>query len=108
MVSVRRSLDVQAMLRHFDRRSGLLQLVPGAETSFDGHTLGYLLWTLLETGHPAADEVHAARVNGPTADCWGPFAEAYTREGVPNQHDLRTLETGCNLSAIARYWRLGR
>jgi len=104
----RRALDVQAMFHHFDRKTGFLQLVPGADTGFDGHTLGYLLWTLLDVGHPAAEEVYRALVNGPTADCWGSFAEAYSRDGIPNDHDLRTFETGCNLSAIAKYWGLGK
>jgi hypothetical protein len=103
----RRALDVRAMFSHFDRATGFLQLVPGADTGFDGHTLGYLLWTLLEVGHPAAEEVYRSLVNGPTADCWGSFAEAYSRGGAPNDHDLRTFETGCNISAIAKYWRLG-
>lgn len=103
----RRALDVHAMVHHFDRKTGFLQLVPGADTGFDGHTLGYLLWTLLNVGDPAAEEVYRALANGPTADCWGSFAEAYSRDGVPNDHDLRTFETGCNLSAIAHYWHMG-
>jgi hypothetical protein len=103
----RRAADVAAMARHFDRQTGFLQLVPDADTGFDGHTLGYLLWGMVETGHPEADIVYQALINGPTADCWGSFAEAYSREGVPNDHDLRTFETGCNLSAIARYLNLG-
>jgi hypothetical protein len=89
-------------------QTGFLQLVPGADTGFDGHTLGYLLWGLVDTGRPEARAVHDALVNGPTADCWGSFAEAYSKEGVPNDHDLRTFETGGNISAIAKYWGLGK
>lgn len=103
----REAKDVAAMLHYFNRNTGFLQLVPGADTGFDGHTLGYLLWDLLEVGNPDADRIYQALVNGPTADCWGSFAEAYTREGKPNTHDLRTFETGCNISAIAKYHRIG-
>ncbi|MEI6211694.1 MAG: hypothetical protein WCR06_08725 [bacterium] len=103
----RRAVDVAAMARHFNRQTGLLQLVPDADTGFDGHTLGYLLWGMVATGHPDVEVVYQALINGPTADCWGSFAEAYSREGAPNDHDLRTFETGCNLSAVASYWKLG-
>jgi hypothetical protein len=103
----RRARDVAAMACYFNRQTGFLQLVPGADTGFDGHTLGYLLWGMTETAHPNAEVVYKALVNGPTTDCWGSSAEAYSREGVPNDHDLRTFETGCNISAVARYWNLG-
>ncbi len=96
------------MARHFDRHSGFLQLVPGADAGFAGQTLGYLLWDIVATDHPDAAVVYQALVNGPTADCWGSFAEAYSRAGVPNHHDLRTFETGANLSALAKCWQLGR
>ena len=98
--------DVSAMAHYFDEKTGFLQLVPGADTGFDGHDLGYLLWSLVEVGNPQKTEVYHALVNGPTADCWGTFNEAYTAKGKPNDHDLRTLESGCNVSAIAKYWDL--
>jgi hypothetical protein len=53
----RRAADVAAIARYFDRKTGFLQLVPGADTGFDGHTLGYLLWGMVATGHPEADVV---------------------------------------------------
>ena len=85
-----------------------MPLVPGADTGFDGHTLGYLLWGLVDIGDSRAEAVHRALVNGPTVDCWGSYAEAYDAKGGANGHDLRTFETGCNISAIAKYWRLGQ
>jgi hypothetical protein len=39
-------------------------------------------------------------------DCWGSFNEAYNADGARNDHDLRSLETGINVSAIAKYWGL--
>ena len=99
--------DVAAIAHYFDPRTGFLPLVPEADTGFDGHDLGYLLWGLVETGNSAKTGVYRALVNGPTSDCWGAFHEAYDAAGVPNDHDLRTMETGVNVSAIARYWNLG-
>lgn len=99
--------DVAAMAHYFNEKTGFLQLVPGADTGFDGHDLGYLLWGLVETGDSRKDEVYRALVDGPTVDCWGSYNEAYTATGVRNDHDLRSLETGVNLSAIAKYWGLG-
>jgi hypothetical protein len=102
-----KAADVSAMAQYFDPKSGFLQLVPGVDNGFDGHDLGYLLWGLVETGDARKTEVYQALINGPTADCWGSFSEAYNAKGYPNSHDLRTLETGCNVSAIAKYWNLG-
>jgi len=99
--------DVSAIAQYFDEKTGFLQLVPGANKGFDGHNLGYLLWCLIEEGNPKKTEVYQALVNGPTADCWGSFNEAYSANGARNSHDLRTFETGCNVSAIAKYWDLG-
>jgi len=99
--------DVGAMAQYFDPKTGFLQLVPGIDDGFDGHDLGYLLWGLVEVGDARKTEVYQALINGPTADCWGSFSEAYNAKGSPNNHDLRTLETGCNVSAIAKYWNLG-
>jgi hypothetical protein len=98
--------DVAAIAHYFDSKTGFLQLVPGGDTGFDGHDLGYLLWGLIETQNPLKDDVYRALVNGPTPDCWGSFNEAYDRNGVPNAHDLRSLETGVNISALAKYWNL--
>jgi hypothetical protein len=100
--------DVAAIAHYFNPQTGFLPLVPEADTGFDGHDLGYLLWGLVETGNPAKDAVYHALVNGSTSDCWGAFHEAYSATGEPNDHDLRTMETGVNVSAIARYWNLGK
>ena len=99
--------DIDAMAHYFNPATGFLQLVPGADTGFDGHDLGYLLWSLAAIGDPREEEVYKALVNGPTADAWGSFSEAYDATGHPNTHDLRSLETGVNVSAIAKYWGLG-
>jgi hypothetical protein len=99
--------DVVAIAHYFDPKTGFLQLVPGANTGFDGHDLGYLLWDLIETNNPLKDDVYHALVDGSTPDCWGSFNEAYDKNGRPNDHDLRSLETGVNISAIAKYWGLG-
>jgi hypothetical protein len=99
--------DVAAMAQLFDSKTGFLQLVPSARNGMEGHDLGYLLWGCVETGDWHKEQVYSALVNGPTVDCWGSFCEAYDSEGHPNNHDLRSLETGVNASAIAKYWGLG-
>jgi len=99
--------DVAAMAQYFDPKTGFLQLVPGANTGSEGQDLGYLLWDLVEMNNPLKDEVYHALVNGVTPDAWGGFSEAYTSAGRPNGHDMRSLETGINVSAIAKYWGLG-
>lgn len=104
----RRVKDVVAIKQYFNHATGFLQLVPGADTGFDGHNLGYLLWDLVEVNDPMKGEVYKALVNGPTADCWGAYSEAYNTEGkTAPARGLRTFETGCNISAIAKYWKLG-
>jgi hypothetical protein len=102
-----KSKDVAAMAQYFDAKSGFLPLVPGAGTGMEGHDLGYLLWDLVEMGDARKDAVYSALVNGKTPDAWGAFSEAYDSQGQPNGHDLRSLETGINVSAIAKYWGLG-
>jgi hypothetical protein len=103
----KKAKDVAAIAHYFDDKTGFLQLAPGGDTGFDGHDLGYLLWDCVETGDWHREQVYAALVNGPTCDSWGAFNEAYDGKGVPNDHDLRTMETGVNVSAIAKYWNLG-
>jgi hypothetical protein len=99
--------DVAAIAQLFDLKTGFLQLVPGANNGMEGHDLGYLLDGCVETGDWHKEQVYSALVNGPTVDCWGSFNEAYDSEGHPNDHDLRSLETGINVSALAKYWGLG-
>jgi hypothetical protein len=98
--------DVAAMATFFNPRTGFLPLVPSADNGMEGHDLGYLLWDLVETGDWRKNEVYNALVNGPTVGCWGAFSEAYDGEGHANDHDLRSLETGVNVSALAKYWGL--
>jgi hypothetical protein len=100
--------DVAAMAQLFDQRTGFLQLVPISANGMEGHDLGYLLWDCVETGDWHKDMVYHALVDGPTADCWGAFSEALSSDGHPNDHDLRSLETGVNVSALAKYWGLGK
>lgn len=104
--SDRKAKDVTAIKQYFNSTTGFLQLVPGADTGFDGHDLGYLLWSLVDVGDASKTDVYNALVNGSTSDCWGSFCEGYSTTGAPNSHDVRTFETGCNISAIAKYWNL--
>jgi hypothetical protein len=99
--------DVAAMAQLFDTKTGFLQLVPSADNGMEGQDLGYLLWDLVETGDWRKDEVYNALINGPTVDRWGSFNEAYDRDGTRNGNGLRSLETGINVSALAKYWGLG-
>jgi hypothetical protein len=100
--------DVAAIAQLFDQKTDFLALVPGTNSGMEGHDLGYLLWGCVETGDWRKDMVYEALVNGPTVDCWGSFNEAYDHEGHPNGNDLRSLETGVNVSALAKYWGLGK
>jgi hypothetical protein len=100
--------DVAAMADFFDTKTGFLPLVPRAHNGMEGQDLGYLLWGLVETGDWRKQLVYSALVNGPTVDAWGAYSEAYTSDAHPNGHDLRSLETGVNVSALAKYWGLGR
>jgi hypothetical protein len=103
----KKAKDVAAIASYFNAKTGFLQLAPGGDTGFDGHDLGYLLWGLIEIGDARKDAVYKALVDGPTCDAWGAFNEAYDGNGAPNDHNLRTMETGVNISAIANYWNLG-
>jgi hypothetical protein len=99
--------DVAAIAQLFNQTTGFLPLVPSNDSGMEGHDLGYLLWGCVETDDWHKDMVYEALVNGPTVDCWGSFNEAYDPEGHRNGHDLRSLETGVNVSALAKYWGLG-
>jgi len=98
--------DVAAIAPMFDPKNQVLPLVP--RSGMEGHDLGYLLWGMVETGDWRKDQSYRALVSGPTVDCWGSFSEAYDPSGHANEHDLRSLETGINVSALAKYWGLGR
>jgi hypothetical protein len=96
--------DVAAMAQTFDPKTGFLNLVPGSNTGMEGHDLGYLLWDCVETGDWHKEMAYQALVNGPTVSSWGTFSEAYP---AGDDRDLRSLETGANVSALVKYWALG-
>jgi hypothetical protein len=98
--------DVAVIAPMFDPKNQVLPLVPGS--GLEGHDLGYLLWSMVETGDWRRDQIYRALVSGPTVDCWGSFSEGYDGAGHANEHDLRSLETGINVSALAKYWGLGK
>jgi hypothetical protein len=98
--------DVAVIAPMFDSTKKVLPLVAGS--NMEGHDLGYLLWGMVETGDWRKELVYRALVDGPTVDCWGSFCEAYDQDGHANDHDLRSLETGINVSALAKYWGLGK
>ena len=105
--SEKKAKDAAAIAHYFNEKTGFLPLVPGpVETGFEGHDLGYLLWALIEVNNPKKYVVYQALVNGSTPDCWGTFNEAYGADGGRDGNGLRSLETGCNVSAIAKYWNL--
>ncbi len=100
--------DVEAMKQFFNPSVPLLPVtgIPGRKSL--GHDLGYLLWDLVAVGDPERDAVYHALVDGPTACCWGAYHEAYSGDGTPNANGLRSFETGVDLSAIGKYWGIGR
>jgi hypothetical protein len=103
-----KAADVNVIATLFDQKHGFLPLVPGTGGGMEGHDLGYLLGDLVKMGDPRKEQVYRALGDGPTVDCWGAFCEAYDRNGNPNSHDLRSLETGTNVTALAMYWGLGK
>lgn len=100
--------DVEAMKQFFNPSTPLLPVtgIPGRKSL--GHDLGYLLWGLVAVGDPEKQRVYIALVNGPTTGCWGTYHEAYAGDGTPNMNGLRSFETGVNLSAIGKYWGVGK
>ena len=98
--------DVAAMAQTFDPKTGVFGLVPGANTGAEGHDLGYLLWDSVETGDWRKEAAYHALVNGPTVSAWGTFSEMYSGDGHSPGRDreLRSLETGANVTAIVKYW----
>jgi hypothetical protein len=107
--SNRLTCDCRAVRDWFDPSRRSVPLVPTVgDGRYLGHNLGYLLWALVKTDDAARETVYDALVNGPSALCWGAFAEAYNVDGTPNGCRLRTFETGVNLDAIAAFHGLGR
>ncbi|MFH0755799.1 MAG: hypothetical protein V2B15_00745 [Bacteroidota bacterium] len=97
-----------AMKSYFNASNKTLPLVPIiGDKRYLGHDLGYLLWSLVEVNDSLKEKVYDALVNGNTAQCWGSYNEAYDADGKPNNNNLRTFETGVNIDAIAKYWKLG-
>lgn len=112
-VSQRKS-DVDAMKSFYDSKTGFIQLFPGVDNGFCGHNLGFLLYDLIEVSDPMADEVYRSLTLGSTHSWLGYWNEAYLADGTPctdysknAPNGLRSLETGVNVSALARYWHLG-
>jgi hypothetical protein len=83
-----------------------MPLVPGTGTPNNGHCMGYLLWCLSDIDDAMKTDVYTALVNGPLMDAWGSFSEVNYPDNSSNTDDLRSFETACNISAIARYWQL--
>jgi hypothetical protein len=110
----RRVKDVDAIKQDFNRQTGNLQLFPGVDNGFCGHDTGYLLSALLAVKDPMAKDVYEALLNGPSVSWLGYWNEAYAADGTPctdyakgAENGLRSMETGCNIAAIAQYWKLG-
>jgi len=100
---------IVAMKSHFDASNKKMSLVPNVgEGDYLGHDLGYLLWSLIEIDDKQKNVVYDALVNGSSVQCWGSYNEAYDPDGKPNGNNLRTFETGVNIDAIAKYWKLGK
>jgi hypothetical protein len=100
--------DVEAMKQYFEDSKRMLPVVGVENHKSMGHDLGYLLWGLVAVDDPKKDAVYKALINGPTTCCWGAYHEAYAADGTPNVNGLRSFETGVNLSAIGKYWNVGR
>ena len=100
--------DVFFVRQYLDEAPRLLPLIgiPGGRSL--GHDLGYLLWGAVAVGDPQKAVVYDALINGPTAGRWGTYNEMYDGRGEPNAgNGLRSFETGVDIGAIAKYWRLG-
>jgi hypothetical protein len=104
----KRANVVVGMKQFFDKEKQVMPLVPGTGTPNNGHCMGYLLWCLSDINDPMKTDVYTALVNGPLMDAWGTFSEVNYPDNSSNTDDLRSFETGCNISAMARYWKLAR
>jgi len=112
----RRAAHLAVVKALVDPETGITRPDPRApDNAYCGHVPGYFLYCLAELGDPAAADAHKTLVHGPTADWIGGWNEAYKGDGTPftryapdADNCLRTMETGVNIDAIARYWRLGR
>ncbi|MDD5676075.1 MAG: hypothetical protein PHC61_18025 [Chitinivibrionales bacterium] len=100
--------DVDSVKGYFLADKKTLPLVPVlGDNRYLGHDLGYLLWCLVQVKDPFKEKIYDALVNGTSAQRWGSFNECYDADGKPNAHNLRTFETGVNIDALAKYWKLG-
>jgi hypothetical protein len=104
----RAKCDVEAMKQFFNPSIPLLPVTGIEGRRSLGHDLGYLLFGLVTVDDPEKEPVYKALVDGPTAGCWGTYHEAYAGDGTPNKNGLRSFETGVDLSAIGKYWQMGR
>lgn len=100
--------NVKTIGSYFKESENILPLVPiVGDDRYLGHNLGYLLWSLIQVNDPQKTKIYNALVDGKLAQCWGSFNEAYNTDGTPNNNNLRTFETGVNIDALAKYWKLG-
>jgi hypothetical protein len=100
--------NVLTIKEYFVAKEKYIPLIPhSTDQRYLGHSLGYLLWSLIEIRDKQKEVVYEALVNGKSVQCWGTYNEAYDKDGTPNEHNLRIFETGVNIDAIAKYWSLG-
>jgi glycogen debranching enzyme len=100
--------NIKTIGSYFKEPESILPLVPiVGDDRYLGHNLGYLLWSLIHINDPQRTKIYDALVNGNSKQRWGSFNEAYDASGKPNGNSLRSFETGVNIDALAKYWRLG-
>jgi len=96
-------------------KNKIIPLQPeGICDDFCGHGLGYLLYALSEIDDEMKHDVYDALINGGTIGCWGTWSESYHADCTPyheetwdeRQHNMRPFETGVNIDAVMRYWKL--
>jgi len=99
---------VNSIYSYYDSSTQTLPLISDSENrAYLGHNLGYLLWGLTEINDSRKEIIYNALIKGNSVQCWGSFNEAYKENGIPNKNNLRTFETGVNIDAIAKYWKIG-
>jgi len=100
--------NVKTIGSYFKEGENILPLVPVVgDDRYLGHNLGYLLWSLIQINDPQKTRIYNALVEGNSKQRWGSFNEAYDNSGKPNGGNLRSFETGVNIDALAKYWKLG-
>lgn len=95
--------DALSVLAHLRPDTGFLPVCPGVNGGFPGHTLGYLLYDLVEMDRPEAESVFRTLADGGLMGASGTYSEFYGPHGVENSHNLNIFSTGINLEALVRY-----